>query len=195
MHGRMFKPTLHSLPTKRVKHFGTNPLLMCPSMKKETITTKKRWYKINKAITYFSSCCNQATRNIRSGMNLDDTKELAYKLYSRNYGIEICFDWNKNREDNYQHKVKCGLPYSPVRIKEKQEKSKEKKKSLIVKKLLFIEDIKNIRENELLNREKEREEERKNREKDYDNQGNRLKFKRRRKNKNYKLIDTSKQWR
>ncbi|RYR78608.1 hypothetical protein Ahy_A01g003446 isoform B [Arachis hypogaea] len=53
-----------------------------------------------------------SSRNIRSGSNADDIKELAYKLYSTNYGqkftlrgIGTCFGWSKNGEANYLHRV------------------------------------------------------------------------------------------
>ncbi|XP_057739722.1 glutathione S-transferase T2-like [Arachis stenosperma] len=63
------------------------------------VACKKRWYKINKAVAQFAGCYDQASRNIRSGSNADDIKELAYKLYSTNYGKKFTFErhWNMLR--------------------------------------------------------------------------------------------------
>ncbi|XP_057746130.1 glutathione S-transferase T2-like [Arachis stenosperma] len=63
------------------------------------VACKKRWYKINKAVAQFAGCYDQASRNIRSGSNADDIKELAYKLYSTNYGQKFTFErhWNMLR--------------------------------------------------------------------------------------------------
>ncbi|XP_057740418.1 glutathione S-transferase T2-like [Arachis stenosperma] len=60
------------------------------------VSCKKRWYKINKAVAQFAGCYNHASRNIRSGSNDNDIKELAYKLYSTNYGQKFTFErhWN-----------------------------------------------------------------------------------------------------
>ncbi|RYR51323.1 hypothetical protein Ahy_A06g026341 [Arachis hypogaea] len=60
------------------------------------VACKKRWYKINKAVARFAGCYNQASRNIRCGLNADDIKELTYKLYSTNYGQKFSFErhWN-----------------------------------------------------------------------------------------------------
>ncbi|RYR08292.1 hypothetical protein Ahy_B05g075899 [Arachis hypogaea] len=54
---------------------------------------------INKAIAQFAGCYDQASRNIRSGSNADDIKELAYKIYSTNYGQKFTFErhWNMLR--------------------------------------------------------------------------------------------------
>ncbi|XP_057740510.1 glutathione S-transferase T3-like [Arachis stenosperma] len=63
------------------------------------VACKKRWYKINKIVAQFAGCYDQASRNIRSGSNADDIKELAYKLYSTNYGKIFTFErhWNMLR--------------------------------------------------------------------------------------------------
>ncbi|RYR54392.1 hypothetical protein Ahy_A06g029660 isoform B [Arachis hypogaea] len=53
-------------------------------------------YKINKVVAQFAGCYDQASRNIRSGLNADDTKELAYKLYSTNYGQKFTFERHSN---------------------------------------------------------------------------------------------------
>nr|XP_025703129.1 glutathione S-transferase T3-like [Arachis hypogaea] len=68
----------------------------CTDMTRGVVACKKRWYKINKAVAQFAGCYNQASRNIRSGSNADDIKELAYKLYSTNYGQKFTFErhWN-----------------------------------------------------------------------------------------------------
>ncbi|XP_072054371.1 uncharacterized protein [Arachis hypogaea] len=65
-------------------------------MTKGVVACKKRWYKINKAVAQFADCYDQASRNIRSGSNADDIKELAYKLYSTNCGQKFTFErhWN-----------------------------------------------------------------------------------------------------
>ncbi|XP_057744894.1 glutathione S-transferase T3-like [Arachis stenosperma] len=64
----------------------------CTDMTRGIVACKKRWYKINKAIAQFAGCYDQASRNIRSGSNADDIKELAYKLYSTNYGQKFTFE-------------------------------------------------------------------------------------------------------
>ncbi|RYQ83121.1 hypothetical protein Ahy_B10g101740 [Arachis hypogaea] len=172
-------------------------------MTRGIVACKKRWYKINKAVVQFAGCYDQASRNIRSGSNANDIKELAYKLYSTNYGQIFTFErhWNMLR---LEKKWKSQLPTqsggskrtkviatrafssssnpdtpladeagvdSPVRPqgqKKSKQKGKEKaqmsedfseKKSSVVKKLFLMEDIKNVREKELMDREKEREEE------------------------------------
>ncbi|RYR08067.1 hypothetical protein Ahy_B05g075613 isoform B [Arachis hypogaea] len=60
------------------------------------VACKKRWYKINKTVAQFAGCYDQASRNIRSGSNADDIKELAYKLYSTNYGQKFTFERHCN---------------------------------------------------------------------------------------------------
>ncbi|RYQ83122.1 hypothetical protein Ahy_B10g101742 [Arachis hypogaea] len=55
-------------------------------MTRGIVACKKRWYKINKAVAQFAGYYDQASRNIRSGSNANDIKELVYKLYSTNYG-------------------------------------------------------------------------------------------------------------
>ncbi|XP_057746620.1 glutathione S-transferase T2-like [Arachis stenosperma] len=64
----------------------------CSDMTRGVVACKKQWYKINKAVTQFAGCYDQASRNIRSGLNTDDIKELAYKLYSTNYGKKFTFE-------------------------------------------------------------------------------------------------------
>ncbi|RYR77752.1 hypothetical protein Ahy_A01g002348 [Arachis hypogaea] len=132
----------------------------CSDMTKGVVAYKKRWYKINKAVTKFAGCYDQASRNIRSGSNAGDIKELAYKLYSTNY------------ETTLADKPGVDSPVRPQGSKKSKRKGKEKtqmsenfseKKSSVVKKLSLMEDIKNVREKELMDREKEREEERKHR--------------------------------
>ncbi|RYQ91438.1 hypothetical protein Ahy_B09g097308 [Arachis hypogaea] len=56
------------------------------------VACKKHWYKINKAVAQFAGCYDQASRNIRSGSNADDITDLAYKLYSTNYGKKFTFE-------------------------------------------------------------------------------------------------------
>ncbi|MED6173449.1 Glutathione S-transferase theta-1 [Stylosanthes scabra] len=51
---------------------------------------------INKAVAQFTGCYDQATRNIRSGSNANDIKELAYKIYSSNYGQKFTFERHLN---------------------------------------------------------------------------------------------------
>ncbi|MED6139331.1 Glutathione S-transferase theta-1 [Stylosanthes scabra] len=43
-------------------------------------------------IAQFTGCYDQATRNIRSGSNANDIKELAYNIYSSNYGQKFTFE-------------------------------------------------------------------------------------------------------
>ncbi|XP_020988304.1 uncharacterized protein LOC110276071 [Arachis duranensis] len=148
-----------------------------------------------------------ASRNIRSGSNADDIKELSYKLYSTNYGKKFTFEryWNMLRlEQKWRNqlptqsggskrtKVSATGAYSsssnpetpladepgvdsPVRpqgSKKSKRRGKGKaqmsedfseRKSSVVKKLSLMEDIKNVREKELMEREKEREEEKEHR--------------------------------
>ncbi|XP_015971849.1 glutathione S-transferase T2-like [Arachis duranensis] len=173
----------------------------------EVVACKKRWYKINKAVAQFAGCYDQASRNIRSGSNADDIKELAYKLYSTNYGQKFTFEryWNMLRLEqkwrsqlptqsggSKRTKVSATGAYSsssnpetpladepgvdsPVRpqgSKKSKRRGKGKaqmsedfseRKSSVVKKLSLMEDIKNVREKELMEREKEREEEKEHR--------------------------------
>ncbi|XP_057724037.1 glutathione S-transferase T3-like [Arachis stenosperma] len=67
--------------------------------KKETFWSRIHSYCINKAVAQFAGCYDQASRNIKSGSNADDIKELAYKLYSTNYGQKFTFErhWNMLR--------------------------------------------------------------------------------------------------
>ncbi|XP_057720114.1 glutathione S-transferase T3-like [Arachis stenosperma] len=183
----------------------SNSQLLCRILlrhDKVVVACKKRWYKINKAVAQFAGCYDQASRNIRSGSNVDDIKELAYKLYSTNYAQKFTFEkyWNMLRLEqkwrsqlstqsggSKRTKVSATRAYSsssnpdtpladepvvdsPVRPqgsneskrkgKEKVQMSKNinKKKLSVVKKLSLMEDIKNVREKQLMNRKKEREE-------------------------------------
>ncbi|XP_057747348.1 glutathione S-transferase T3-like [Arachis stenosperma] len=179
----------------------------CTDMTRGVVACKKRWYKINKAVAQFAGCYDQASRNIRSGSNADDIKELAYKLYSTNYGQKFTFErhWNMLRLEqkwrsqlptqsggSKRTKVSATGAYSsssnpetpladepgvdsPVRpqgSKKSKRRGKGKaqmsedcseRKSSVVKKLSLMEDIKNVREKELMEREKEREEEKEHR--------------------------------
>ncbi|XP_057730722.1 glutathione S-transferase T3-like [Arachis stenosperma] len=179
----------------------------CSDISSGVVACKKRWYKINKAVAQFAGCYDQASRNIRSGSKADDIKELAYKLYSTNYGKKFTFErhWNMLR---FEQKWRSQLPTqsggskrtkvsatraylfssnpetpltdetgvdSPVRpqgSKKSKQKGKGKaqmsenfseRKSSVVKKLSLMEDIKNVREKELMDRKKEREEEKEHR--------------------------------
>ncbi|RYR40312.1 hypothetical protein Ahy_A09g046045 [Arachis hypogaea] len=80
---------------------STDPLLyrILHRHDKGVVACKKRWYKINKTVAQFAGCYDQASQNIRSGSNADDIKELAYKLYSTNYGQKFTFErhWNMLR--------------------------------------------------------------------------------------------------
>ncbi|RYR21641.1 hypothetical protein Ahy_B03g066955 isoform B [Arachis hypogaea] len=125
-------------------------------MTRGVVACKKRWYKINKAVAQFAGCYDQASRNIRSGSNADDIKELAYKLYSTNYETPLADEPGVDS------------PVCPQGSKKSKRKGKEKaqmsedfseRKSSVVKKLSLMEDIKNVREKELMDREKERKEE------------------------------------
>ncbi|XP_052109370.1 glutathione S-transferase T2-like [Arachis duranensis] len=171
------------------------------------VACKKRWYKINKAVAQFAGCYDQASRNIRSGSNADDIKELAYKLYSTNYGQKFTFErhWNmlrleqkwrsqlptqsgvskrtkvsatgaysssSNPETPLADEPGVDSPVHPQGSKKSKRKGKGKaqmsedfseRKSSVVKKLSLMEDIKNVREKELMDREKEREEEKEHR--------------------------------
>ncbi|RYR54393.1 hypothetical protein Ahy_A06g029662 [Arachis hypogaea] len=142
---------------------------------------------INKADAQFAGCYDQASRNIRSGSNIDDIKELAYILYSTNYAKKFTFERHWNMLRSKRTKVSATRAYSsssnpdtpladepgvdsPVRPqgsneskrkgKEKAQMSKNinKKKLSVVKKLSLMEDIKNVREKQLMDRKKEREE-------------------------------------
>ncbi|XP_015971154.1 glutathione S-transferase T3-like [Arachis duranensis] len=179
----------------------------CTDMTKGVVACKKLWYKINKAVAQFVGCYDQASRNIRSGSNADDIKELAYKLYSTNCGQKFTFErhWNMLRLEqkwrsqlptqsggSKRTKVSATGAYSsssnpetpladepgvdsPVRpqgSKKSKRRGKGKaqmsenfseRKSSVVKKLSLMEDIKNVREKELMEREKEREEEKEHR--------------------------------
>ncbi|RYR39048.1 hypothetical protein Ahy_A09g044453 [Arachis hypogaea] len=189
---------------------STDPVLLCRILlrhDKGVVTCKKRWYKINKTVAQFTSCYDQASRNIRSGSNTDGIKELAYKLYSTNYGKKITFErhWNMLRleqkwrsqlptQNGGSKRIKVSAtgayssssnpetpladesgvdsPIRPQGSKKSKRKCKRKaqvfedfseRKSSVVKKLSLMEDIKNVREKELMDREKEREEEKEHR--------------------------------
>ncbi|XP_020992129.1 uncharacterized protein LOC107475101 [Arachis duranensis] len=176
-------------------------------MTRGVVACKKRWYKINKAVAQFAGCYDQASRNIRSDSNTDDIKELAYKLYSTNYGQKFTFErhWNmlqleqkwrsqlptqsggskrtkvsatgaysssSNPETPLADEPGVDSPVRPQGSKKSKRKDKEKaqmsedfseRKSSVVKKLSLMKDIKNVREKELMDREKEREEEKEHR--------------------------------
>ncbi|XP_016168043.1 glutathione S-transferase T3-like [Arachis ipaensis] len=68
----------------------------CSDMTRRVVACMKRWYKINKVVAQFVGCYDQSSRNIRSGLNANNIKELAYKLYSTNYGKKFTFDWHSN---------------------------------------------------------------------------------------------------
>ncbi|XP_057745354.1 glutathione S-transferase T3-like [Arachis stenosperma] len=148
-----------------------------------------------------------SSRNIRSGSNADDIKELAYKLYSTNYGQKFTFErhWNmlrleqkwrsqlptqsggskrtkvsatgaysssSNPETPLADEPDVDSPARPQGSKKSKRRGKGKaqmsedfseRKSSVVKKLSLMEDIKNVREKELMEREKEREEEKEHR--------------------------------
>ncbi|XP_015955219.1 glutathione S-transferase T3-like [Arachis duranensis] len=129
-------------------------------IKRRAVACKKRWNKINKAVTKFVGCYDQASRSIRSGLNADDMKELAYKLYSTHYETSLADELGVDS-------LVCpqGSKKSKQKSKKKAQMSEDlsEKKLSVVKKLSFMEDIKNVREKELMDREKEREEEREHR--------------------------------
>ncbi|RYR26683.1 hypothetical protein Ahy_B02g060969 [Arachis hypogaea] len=166
-------------------------------IKRGAVACKKRWYKINKTVAQFASCYDQASRNIRSGSNADDIKELAYKLYSTHYGQKFTSKrhWNMLRlkqkwrsqlptqsGGSKRTKVSATGAYSsssnpeillcdetgvdsPGKKKAQISEDLREKKSSVAKKLSLMEDIKNVREKEPIDRKKEREEEREHREK------------------------------
>ncbi|RYR11484.1 glutathione S-transferase T2-like [Arachis ipaensis] len=129
-------------------------------MTREVVAYKKRWYKINKTVAQFAGCYDQASRNIRSGSNADDIKEFAYNLYSTNYETPLADELGVDSSVRPQ-----GSNKSKRKGKGKAQMSEDfsEKKSSVVKKLSLMEDIKNVREKELMDREKEREEEREHR--------------------------------
>ncbi|RYR54211.1 hypothetical protein Ahy_A06g029478 isoform B [Arachis hypogaea] len=129
-------------------------------MTKGVVACKKRWYKINKAVAQFADCYDQASRNIRSGSNADDIKELAYKLYSTNCETPLADEPGVDSPVRPQ-----GSKKSKRRGKGKAQmfENFSERKSSVVKKLSLMEDIKNVREKELMEREKEREEEKEHR--------------------------------
>ncbi|RYR04583.1 hypothetical protein Ahy_B06g084355 [Arachis hypogaea] len=198
---------LSLVPIKRGNILESNSQLLCRILlryDKGVVACKKRWYKINKVVAQFAGCYDQASRNIRSGSNIDAIKELAYKLYSTNYGKKFTFErhWNILRLEQkwrsqlptqsggskrtkvsatgvYSSSLNPNTPLAdepgvdsfvrPQGSKKSKQKGKEKaqmsedlneKKSSVVKKLSLMVDIKNVRERELMDREKEREEER-----------------------------------
>ncbi|XP_020972875.1 glutathione S-transferase T2-like [Arachis ipaensis] len=206
----MFQLTYSWYRSKGRNILESNSQLLCRILfrhDKGVVACKKRWYKINKTVAQFAGCYDQASRNIRSGSNADDIKELAYKFYSTNYGQKFTFErhWNMLRLEQkwrsqlptqsgglkrtevsatgaYSSSSNLEIPLadkpgvdSPVRpqgSKKSKKKGKEKaqmsedlseKKSSVVTKLSLMKDIKNVREKELIDREKEREEKRKHR--------------------------------
>ncbi|RYR08531.1 hypothetical protein Ahy_B05g076262 isoform A [Arachis hypogaea] len=185
---------------------STDPIVGT-DQKGETFWSRIHSYCINKAVAQFAGCYDQASRNIRSGSNIDHIKELACKLYSTNYGQKFTFEryWNMLRLEqkwrsqlptqsggSKRTKVSATGAYSsssnpetpladepsvdsvvrPQGSKKSKQKGKKKaqmsedlseKKSSVVKKLSLMENIKNVREKELMDRKKEREEKRKHR--------------------------------
>ncbi|XP_057719237.1 glutathione S-transferase T2-like [Arachis stenosperma] len=162
-------------------------------MTRGVVACKKRWYKINKVVAQFASCYDQANRNIRSGSNADDIKELAYKLYSTYYGQKFTFEsmlrleqkWrsqlptqsggskrtkvsatgayssSSNPETPLADEPSVDSPVRPQGSKKSKRRGKGKaqmsedfseRKSSVVKKLSLMEDIKNVREKELMER-------------------------------------------
>ncbi|RYQ94914.1 hypothetical protein Ahy_B08g089887 [Arachis hypogaea] len=132
----------------------------CPDMTRRVVSCKKRWYKIKKIVAQFAGCYDQASRNIRNGSNADDIKELAYKLYSTHYETPLT---DEPGVDSPVHPQ--GSKKSKQKGKGKAQMSEDfsERKSSVVKKLSLMEDIKNVREKELMEREKEREEEKEHR--------------------------------
>ncbi|RYR73317.1 hypothetical protein Ahy_A02g007678 [Arachis hypogaea] len=156
---------------------GTDQKEFYSNVTRGVVACKKRWYKINKAIAQFAGCYDQT----RSGSNADYIKELAYKLYSTNYGqksllrgIRICFVWSKNGEAKlptqnggskrskisaigaYLSSSNSKTPFADETSVDscvRPQGSKNNKRK----------DIKNVREKKLMDRKKEREEEREHR--------------------------------
>ncbi|RYR21640.1 hypothetical protein Ahy_B03g066955 isoform A [Arachis hypogaea] len=141
-------------------------------MTRGVVACKKRWYKINKAVAQFAGCYDQASRNIRSGSNADDIKELAYKQSGDSKRTKVsatgAYSSSSNPETPLADEPGVDSPVCPQGSKKSKRKGKEKaqmsedfseRKSSVVKKLSLMEDIKNVREKELMDREKERKEE------------------------------------
>ncbi|XP_057740544.1 glutathione S-transferase T2-like [Arachis stenosperma] len=193
--------------TKEDEKDAQLPAMIANDRKENNDDGVLREKKINKAVAQFAGCYDQASRNIKSGSNADDIKELAYKLYSTNYGKKFTFErhWNMLRLEqkwrsqlptqsggSKRTKVSATGVYSsssnpktpladepgvdspvcPQGSKKSKRKGKKKvqisedfseKKLSVVKKLSLMEDIKNVREKELMDKEREREKERKHR--------------------------------
>ncbi|MED6146892.1 hypothetical protein PIB30_038941 [Stylosanthes scabra] len=123
-------------------------------MKKGTIATKKPWYKFSKAVAKFAGCYDQASRNIRSGSNANDIKELVYKIYSKNYetllaedaGIDSLVRPQGSKKSKRRGKGKANLF-----------KDLSEMKSSIDKKHSLMADFKIVKENELLDEKEHRE--------------------------------------
>ncbi|RYQ88386.1 hypothetical protein Ahy_B09g095604 isoform A [Arachis hypogaea] len=145
-------------------------------MTRGVVACKKRWYKINKTVAQFASCYDQASRNIRSGTNADDIKDQLPTQSGGSKRTKVsatgAYPSSSNPETQLADEPGVDSPVRPQGSKKSKRKGKGKvqmsedfseKKSSIVKKLFLMEDIKNVRENELMDREKEREEEREHR--------------------------------
>ncbi|RYR26666.1 hypothetical protein Ahy_B02g060945 [Arachis hypogaea] len=155
----------------------------CSDMTRGVVACKKRWYKINKVVAQFACCYDQASRNIRSGSNADDIKELEQKWRSQlptqssgskrtKVSATGAYSSSSNPEIPLADELGVDSPVRPQGSKKSKRKGKKKaqmcedfseKKSLVVNKLSLMEDIKNVREKELMDREKEREEEKEHR--------------------------------
>ncbi|RYR57173.1 hypothetical protein Ahy_A05g022909 isoform B [Arachis hypogaea] len=148
----------------------------CSDIIRGVVACKKRWYKINKTVAQFAGCYDQASRNIRSGSNADDIKD---QLPTQSGGSKRtnvsatgAYSSSSNSETPLADEPDVDSPVRPQRSKKSKQKGKGKaqrskdfreRKSLVVKKLSLMEDIKNVREKELMDREKEREEEKEHR--------------------------------
>ncbi|RYR62742.1 hypothetical protein Ahy_A04g020480 [Arachis hypogaea] len=103
---------------------------------------------INKIVAQLDGCYDQASRNIKNCSNADDIKELAYKLYSTNYGrkftferhLEYVFESSKrtkvsateayssslNPETSLAEKTSANSPVRPQGLKKSKRKGKKK---------------------------------------------------------------------
>ncbi|XP_052114150.1 glutathione S-transferase T2-like [Arachis duranensis] len=141
-------------------------------MTREVIACKKRWYKINKDVAQFVGCYDQASRNIRSGSNADDIKELSGGSKRTKVSATGAYSSSSNPETPLADEPGVDSPVRPQGSKKNKQNGKEKaqmsedfseRKSSVVKKLSLMEDFKNVRERELMDREKKREDEKEHR--------------------------------
>ncbi|RYR54212.1 hypothetical protein Ahy_A06g029478 isoform A [Arachis hypogaea] len=145
-------------------------------MTKGVVACKKRWYKINKAVAQFADCYDQASRNIRSGSNADDIKDQLPTQSGGSKRTKVsatgAYSSSSNPETPLADEPGVDSPVRPQGSKKSKRRGKGKaqmfenfseRKSSVVKKLSLMEDIKNVREKELMEREKEREEEKEHR--------------------------------